>query len=295
MKNEQDLRDKTMVVTGAACGIGRDALQALALRGAHVIGVTRSPKGCCALQDAILTDVPDARLSLAVADLASQRQIRRLASDIRRVVRDEGNDRIDVLIHGAERAPRWRQVTEDGYDVQFAVNHLAPFLLTHELLPMLRAAPAARVITVSSHSHRRGSMNWRDLMYRRRYNRRAAYRQSKLANVLFTAQLNRRLGEGSSIRAYAADPGPMINGDGRTGMGGLAKLLWRVGHCWRGRPGEGARTVIFLAAEPLNENADRMYWSRSRPIRPSARALEREEAARLWTMSERLCGLHALV
>jgi len=231
---------------------------------------------------------------LTVADLASQRQIRRLASDVRSAVTDERYDRIDVLIHGAERTPRWRRVTEDGYELQFAVNHLAPFLLTHELLPMLRAAPSARIITVSSRSHRRGSMNWRDLMHRRRYSPRAAYRQSKLANVLFTAELNRRLGEDGSIRAYAAEPGPTVNGDGRTSTSGLAKSLWRVRGLWGTKPEGNAETIVFIATEPLNENADRIYWRRSRPIKPGAQALEREEAARLWMMSERLCGLHAL-
>ena len=133
----QDLRGKTMVVTGATSGIGRAVAWALALRGADVIGVGRSEQRCREVQSAILADLPTAHISFAVADLASQHQVVLLAEDIRAVVTASGGGKLDVLINNAGTVSRWRKVTVDGYELQFAVNHLAPFLLTHELMPLL--------------------------------------------------------------------------------------------------------------------------------------------------------------
>ena len=290
MNSNQDLKHKTMVVTGATSGIGRAALQVLAARGARVIGVGRSPERCRAVQEAVLAQARDAHLSFAIGDLASQRQVRRLASDIQGMVED-GGDHIDVLVNCAGTVSSWRKVTEDGYELQFAVNHLAPFLLTHELMPLLEAAPSARIITVSSGSHYNTKMNWHDLMYRRHYSCLAAYKQSKLANVLFTAELNRRLGGQSPIRAYAADPGLVNTSIGLKGTGGLENLVWKMRRRQGTSPEKGAETIVFLATEPLTENENRIYWKRGRPTEPSTRALRREEAARLWVISERLCGL----
>ena len=293
MDSTQDLMNKTMVVTGATAGIGRAALQALVARGARVIGVGRSAQRCRAVQGAVLEEIRDADLSFVVADLASQRQIRRLASDVEGLVRGGGGDHVDVLVNCAGTVSSWRRVTEDGYELQFAVNHLAPFLLTHALMPMLQAAPSARVVTVSSGSHYNARMHWQDLMYRRHYRCLAAYKQSKLANVLFVAELNRRLAEENAIRAYAADPG-LVNTDiGLKNTGGMEKLVWKMRQHQGTSPEKAARTVVHLATEPLDGNEERIYWKHSRPTRPSARALQREEAARLWAISERLCGLDA--
>lgn len=291
MNEERDLRDMTILVTGASSGIGQDVIHTLAVRGASVIGVARSPEPCRAVREAALAEVQDVHLSFAVADLASQRQILRLARDVRRAVKDEGSGHIDALIHGAQTMPRWRQVTEDGYELQFAVNHLAPFLLTHELMPLLHAAPSGRVITLSSRTHRRARIKWRDVMFRRRYSCSAAFRQSKLANMLFTAELNRRLGEGSTVRGYAVEPSLASRDVAPRDMGSLEKLVRRLRRWRYPSPEEAVRTIVFLAAESLGEHANRIYWSRGRPARVSARALRRAEAARLWMLSERLCGL----
>jgi NAD(P)-dependent dehydrogenase (short-subunit alcohol dehydrogenase family) len=289
--NTKDLKDKTIVVTGVSSGIGRAALQALAARGARVIGVGRSAEQCRTVHQAVMAGAPHVHLRLTTADLASQRQVRQLASDIRTMVGDADGDHIDALIHGADVALRWREVTEEGYELQFAVNHLAPFLLTHELMPLLQAAPAGRIITSSSRAHRRGRIRWRDLMHRRRYSRHAAHRQSELANLLFTAELNRRLGEGSSVRAYAVDPGHVSNGVGPEGASSVQKLIYGLRR-WRGTSQEqGVETIVLLATGPLSEHADRIYWARGRPARPSAQAMQREQAVRLWMISERLCGL----
>lgn len=151
-----------------------------------------------------------------VADLGSQRQIRALATTIReRLEEDEG--RLDVLINNAGTVTTWYLATEDGYETQFAVNYLASFLLTQELLPVMRKSGSARVITTSSGSHYRTRMRWHDVMFRNGYNCLSAYKQSKLANVIFTNELNRRLEPASGIRAYAVDPGLVDTAIGEKG------------------------------------------------------------------------------
>ncbi len=291
MNASTDLSQKTIVVTGATAGIGYAAARALAACGAYVIGVGRSAGRCREAQAAIRTELPGARLWFAVADLSSQRQVRGLAAAIREQVEAAGGGWIDALVNNAGAVSSWYVATEDGYELQFAVNHLAAFLLTHELMPLLCQAPAGRVVTVSSGSHRGARIHWADVMYRRGYHCLAAYKQSKLANVMFTAELNRRLGEGSRVRAYAADPGLVNTAIGLKGTGGLVRWVWDRRRARGATPEQGAETVVFLAADPSIEGARAIYWKDCRPARPSRYALRVGEAARLWALSERLCGI----
>jgi NAD(P)-dependent dehydrogenase (short-subunit alcohol dehydrogenase family) len=158
-------------------------------------------------------------------------------------------------------------------------------------MPLLLAAPSARVVTVSSGSHRRTRMHWADVMYRKRYRCLRAYKQSKLANVLFTAELNRRLGDGSTVRAYAADPGLVNTTIGSKGTGGIERLVWEKRRAGGASAEQGAETVVFLAADSAVEGARAIYWKHCRPVRPDRYALRTDEAARLWDLSERLCGI----
>lgn len=290
---QADLQGKVMVITGATSGIGLAAASALAGRGAFVIGVGRSPERCAQARETILSQHPGAQIEYLVADLASQRQVRALAATIRERLSTLSGGRLDVLVNNAAQVVIRYSATEEGYERQFAVNHLAPFLLTHELLPALRAAPAARIVTVSSDSHRHTRIHWNDVMLRRFYNPLLAYKQSKLANILFTLELNRRLGADSSLRAYAADPGLVQTGIGSKSMGPLAGLVWKL---WSARgvpPEKGAATVVFLAADPSVSASHEMYWHDCRPIQPDPYALRADEAARLWELSARLCGLNS--
>lgn len=286
----QDLHGKTMVVTGATAGIGLGALQALAGRGAFVIGVGRSAERCAAARQAALQAHPQAQLAFCLADLASLAQVRRLAGEIAALVQARGGG-LDVLLNNAGAVSSYYTATEDGYELQFAVNHLAPFLLTHELLPLLQQARFGRVVTVSSMSHYHGRMHWDDVMLRRFYHNLRAYQQSKLANVLFTVELNRRLGPDARLRAYAADPGLVKTDIGGKGTNLLERLVWR----WRASKGqsieEGASTPVFLAADPSVEASQEPYWKYCRPKPASPRALDPADAARLWALSERLTGV----
>ncbi len=292
MELSRDLEGKTIVVTGATAGIGHATARALAARGAYVIGVGRSATRGLEAHNAILADYPGANLFFLVADLSSQRQVRDLAAAIRARLASAGEPKIDVLVNNAGAVSSWYVATEDGYELQFAVNHLAPFLLTHELMPLLRQAPAARIITVSSGSHRRARMHWSDVMYHRRYSCLLAYKQSKLANVLFTFELNRRLGASSRLRAYAVDPWLVNTEIGMKGTGGIEQWVWRRRKTNGVSPEQGAATIVFLAADPSVEGSCEFYWKDCRPAQPSPYARRAEEAARLWALSERLCGIH---
>ncbi len=287
----QDLTKQTIVVTGATAGIGRAALAALAARGAHVIGVGRSAARCAEAQHAIQAELPEARIAFLVADLSSQRQLRDLACSIQSHVETAGAGQIDALVNNAGAVASWYTATEDGYELQFALNHLAPFLLTHELMPLLQRAPAARVITVSSGSHYRTRMHWPDVMHRRRYHCLLAYKQSKLANVLFTLELNRRLGSDSGVRAYAADPGLVNTAIGSKGTSGVERWIWERRRAYGVSPEQGAEALVFLATDPAVQGASAGYWSGGGPAQPSRFARRTEEAARLWALSERLCGI----
>lgn len=287
MTNNKDLAGKTIVITGATAGIGRAALRALALRGATVTGVGRSAARAEETMRAIRAEDPTAQVDFAIADLSSQRQVRQLAEDIAARVNANGGGKIDALINNAGAVTTWRTATEDGYELQFAVNHLAPFLLTRQLLPLLQNAPDARVVTTSSSSHYGAKMRWSDVMFRTGYSTLIAYKQSKLANVLFSAELNRRIG----VRAFAADPGLVRTEIGLKGTSGIEKWVWNLRMRGGASPEQGAATIVHLASAPLSQLSPAVYWKDCRPKTPSRYAQLREAAERLWQLSERLCGV----
>lgn len=285
-----DLVGRTIVITGATSGIGLATLQALAARGASVIGVARSPQRCQEAQLDAQARWPQAQISFVVADLSSQQQVWRAAAEIRALLAARGAP-LDALVNNAGTVSSWFSATVDGYELQFAVNYLAGFLLTHELLPLLQAAPAGRVIMVSSRSHRGARIKWGDVMLRRGYNTLRAYKQSKLAVVLFAAELNRRLGPASTVQAFAADPGLVSTDIGLKGTAGLAAWVWRLRQKQGSPPDAAASNIAFLATDPAAVTSRALYWKDCQPLRPSRYARSAAHAARLWALSERLCGL----
>lgn len=276
-----------MVISGASSGIGFAAACALAQRGARVIGVGRSRERCEGARQAILAQAPGARIEFALADLSSQRAVVALGAELRERLAGQP---LDVLVNNAGAVAGRYTPTVDGRELQFAVNHLAAFLLTRELLSCLRAAGGARVLTTSSGSHRGARMHWNDVMLRRFYNPLTAYKQSKMANVLFTAELNRREGA-SGLRAYAIDPGLVRTEIGLKGTGGLVSWIWSL-RARGGQPPEvGAATIVHLAEQAQLADAQAIYWKDSHPLAPDRYALREDEARRLWELSEQLCGL----
>ena len=287
-KKAENTTGKAAVITGATSGIGLAALKQLARLGFCDIGVGRDAKRCAETEASIRREVPGARVDYLVADLASQRQVRDLAAAIRRLLEMENGGCLDLLVNNAGAVSSWYVTTEDGYEMQFAVNHLAPFLLTRELLPLLKKAGSARVITTSSGSHYNTRINWRDVMYRRGYNCLRAYKQSKLANVLFTSEFNRRQGPGSGIRAYAVDPGLVNTAIGEKGTNGFVSWFWRIRRKRGVGPEIAAGTIVHLATTPVLEDPEAIYWKDCRPKRPSRYSQRKDAGRRLWELSERL-------
>ncbi len=278
MTNE--LRDRTVLVTGASAGIGRATAAQLASMGARVLLASRSRERGEAARAWIAGRSPGASTELLVADLASQDGVRSLAAQTL-----AASDRLDVLINNAGVFTRGYQATADGLETQFSVNHLAPFLLTNLLRERLVESSPARVITVSSEAHKRGRIDFDDLQGKARYNGLKAYAQSKLANLLFNRELARRLG-GTGVTSNALHPGVVATNllfDSFRPLKLLRPLLRT--------PEQAARTTICLAAAPALERLTGLYFIDCEPARPSVAARDDAAARRLWQISAELTGL----
>ena len=280
MAQKTGMHGKVCVVTGANSGIGRATALGLAERGATVVLVCRNEARGAAVLEEIERRRGTGAAALIVADLASQRQVRQAAATCR-----QRFERLDVLVNNAGiSGSRTRLVTEDGLEATFAVNHLAPFLLTGLLLDRLKASAPARVVTVSSAAHRLFALDFDDLQGERRYSSFGAYCRSKLANVLFTHELARRL-EGSGVTANCLHPGIVATGLFRDMPRWVRVALVRP---FLLTPEQGADTVLHLAAAPDPAGLSGRYFARRRPVRSSRASRDAEAARRLWEASEAL-------
>lgn len=289
---ESSLPRKTVIVTGATSGIGLAVTQQLLQHSHSVIGIGRSSERC-RQQEASLQAYcsTGARLRILTADLSLQSEILRLVPEIHFTLDEWQAPCLDVLVNNAGAVPFWQTFTAEGFDLQWALNHLASFLLTLELLPLLRRSTAGRVITVSSGSHYGTKLKWDDIQLRRHYNPLRAYRQTKLANVLFTVELDRRLRRDSRMRAFAADPG-LVNTDiGLKSNSFLARWAWNIRRRGGIRPDESARGIVFLATEPSIQGATDLYWKHGKPKAADPNGLNLEAASHLWKLSAQMCGL----
>lgn len=284
--------DIVCVVTGATSGIGLAVAELLVQQGARVIGVGRSPDRCSAAAERLrsLGALPQG-ISYLKADLSLQSDVRRLASEITSALDSWGHPHLDALINNAATVPFWQTLTPEGFDMQWAVNHLAPFLLTAQLLPRLRMAPMGRVVTVSSGSHRGGRLDWQDVQLLRHYSPLRAYSLTKLANVLFTLELNRRLGAGTSVRAFAADPGLVNTEIGMKSNSVIARLAWNLRRRGGAPPRQPATGIVFLATDPGIQQSKHLYWKNKKPVRPGVRATNPQSARQLWELSAQMCGI----
>jgi NAD(P)-dependent dehydrogenase (short-subunit alcohol dehydrogenase family) len=276
---------KICLVTGATSGIGLETAVGLAERGATVIVHGRDPERG---HEAVAEVTHRARrgdVGLLVADLSSQAEVRRLAKDVRAEY-----GRLDVLVNNAGVITPKRRMTVDGLETQFAVNHLAPFLLTNLLLDVLKSSGRARVVNVTSQVERLGVVDFDDLGRERRpYERLDAYNQSKLANILFTTELARRLA-GTGVTVNCVHPG-VIGTSLLVAYEGRPSLLKFMTYRGRPTPKQGAETSLFVATSPALEGVTGRYFRESAESRPSPRALDEVTARRLWEVSERLTGL----
>jgi NAD(P)-dependent dehydrogenase (short-subunit alcohol dehydrogenase family) len=278
--------DRNAVVTGATSGIGLATAIELAKQGVAVIGVGRNAERCDAALKRVLETCPGAQIEYLLCDLSSQAQVRKLADEIR-----NRWGRLDILVNNAGAVSSHFMTSEDGIEIQLAVNHLAPFLLTHELLPLLQLSPQGRVVTVSSGSHYGARLGFNDLQMRRRYGCLGQYKRVKLCNVLFTAELNRRIGAGSNIRAFAADPGLVNTEIGLKGTSGIEKFVWKRRMKGGADPAVPGGAIAWLATEPSLSLKRDIYWYNRTPKRPNSYALREDVAKMLWEASERLCRI----
>jgi NAD(P)-dependent dehydrogenase (short-subunit alcohol dehydrogenase family) len=237
---------KTAVITGATSGIGLAVVKKLLSEGYRVIGTGRNHERCSALQQVFQKEFGENSVTYLCHDLASLEELRKLALDITLTLERAGETALDILINNAGIVTDWYIATEDGYETQFAVNHLAPFYLTHLLTPLLMAAESPRVLTTSSGSHYKTVINWKDPMMRRHYGALKAYKQSKLCNVLFTHELTRK--SPSKLLAFAIDPG-LVNTDiGEKGTSGIVNWFWKIRRKGGTAPEVPAETYYFLSA-----------------------------------------------
>lgn len=282
------MQDTVCVVTGANVGVGLETARGLAERGATVVLACRNrAKAEAAAQDIRATTGSEA-VEIVDLDLASLASVRAAATEI--LAR---HDRLDVLVNNAGLILSARSETADGFETQLGVNHLGHFLLTNLLLDRLRASAPARVVSLSSAGHKlsRG-LDFDDLMYtRRRYWDMAVYCDSKLANVLFTRELARRL-EGTGVVCHAVHPGVVrssFSADGDTS--GLFKWGAKLTSWAYLSPAKGARTSLHVATSEDAGTTTGDYWARSRRKTPSRKARDAAAAQRLWSVSAELVGL----
>lgn len=271
---------RTCLVTGANAGIGRAISHRLAEGGHRVLMVCRDERRGREARDAVAERSGSPDVELLLADLSSLQAIRGLSAEVERRA-----ERLDVLLHNAGTFGRRRRESPDGVELQLAVNYLAPFYLTHLLFSLLRRSAPSRVVVVSSMEHRLGRMHFDDLQLSRRYSGGRAYRQSKLATVLFTREAARRF-EGTGVTINAVHPGVAYTGlvDRISSLSRLVKWALKT-------PEEAALGPVHLALSPELEGVSGRYFRGTRETLPARRGRDPEAAARLWRMSEALTGL----
>ena len=275
---------KTCVITGATSGIGYGIAKGMAAKGFELILIGRDPeKGRLAVSS--LQSGSGAPVTYYNIDLCSQKQIRETGEKIR-----EYHPRIDVLINNAGVWTSRCELTEEKVEKQFAVNHLAYFLLTHLLYPNIAKGPEGRIINIGSDSHKFGKINFDDLNLEKSYHGLKAYGQSKLANLLFTYELHRKKKE-SHVSVYCVQPGLVKTDIGVKHTNPFHGLMWKLRRMGGVSPEKAAETAVYLATSPEAAGRSGLYWDKCEPKPSSDRSKNPHDAARLWQVSEQLCGI----
>jgi NAD(P)-dependent dehydrogenase (short-subunit alcohol dehydrogenase family) len=270
---------KTVAITGASSGIGLETARGLSRLGARIVAIVRSRERA----KAALADLPD--VEIVTADLYSMGEVRLAGAELRRRL-----SRLDVLVHNAGAIHGARELTIDGFEKTFALDHLAVFLLTYELRELLVASAPARIVTLSSMGHRLASFRWDELATMERWpGATAAYGAAKLCNIWFAREAARRFAA-THVTSNAVHPGTVASNFGSTGST-LFRIAARAARPFLKTVEEGARTPIHVASAPELEGATGLYFANEKPRKPSRWARDDAEALRLWTYSEQLCGV----
>lgn len=275
--------DKTCVVTGATQGIGLETAVDLARQGASVVIVGRNVARTAAAVAQIRQRSNNQKIASYIADLSSFKEVRALAAKIK-----SSHRIVDVLVNNAGAMTSDRRESPDGFELMWGLNHLSYFLLTAELLPSIMAADAGRIVNVASIAHGRGKIDFDDLQGLQKYSMWKAYSQSKLANIMFTYALARRL-EGSGVTVNCLHPGLVASGF-VANIGPLEKFLSPVIKWFMISAKEGAKTSIYLASAPGVASVSGKYFIKSLPVASSDRSRDAVMQAKLWDLSAEQTG-----
>jgi NAD(P)-dependent dehydrogenase (short-subunit alcohol dehydrogenase family) len=279
-----NIEGKQVLLTGASRGIGRATAFALAKMGANLSLLVRDR----ALGEKVIEEIratgAKGKIDLFVADLSSMKDIRRAAEEYK-----SKHDRLDVLLNNAGAINMDKEKTVDGFERTFATNHLGYFLLTDQLLDLLKKSAPSRIVNVASEAHRQvGGIDFDDPMFdKRSYGGFASYGASKLANILFTRELARKL-EGTNVTVNSLHPGVIASGFGRNNKGAFGWIMRNIASPFLGSEESGAKTSVYLASSPDVEGKTGLYWKSSREARPTRAGQDDEAAKRLWKLSEEL-------
>jgi len=278
------IENKICLITGASNGIGYETALNLAALGAKVVLAGRNEQKTALAAQRIIEQTGNENISYLLADLSNLDGVRHLAKSFQ-----EKHHQLDILINNAGTMTASREVNTDGYELCWGLNHLNYFLLTNELLPLLKASGMAeqksRIINVASMAHKRARINFDDLQGENNYKKWQAYGQSKLANIMFTYALARRL-EGSNVTANCLHPGVVSTGF-VSNVGAIEKLLGPIINMFLISSFKGAQTSIYLARSPEIENVSGKYFDKSKPIKSSNYSYDEAVQERLWELSEK--------
>ncbi len=278
------MKGRVCLITGASNGIGEATALGLAAMNARVVMVCRNETRGRAAINRIRQSTPLGQLDLLIADLSSQAQIRELAAKVR-----SDYPSLHVLINNAGIFRPRRELSVDGIELTFATNHLAPFLLTQELLGLVQASGEGRITTLSSKLHERGKIDFENLELSRGYSGLKAYSNSKLANVLFTYELAKRL-EGTGVTANAVHPGGVATGI--SNGAGFFGLLWKILRPILRTPEQGAETSVYVASSQEVDAVSGKYFVDKKPVASSATSHDAALAKKLWDVSEAMVNAH---
>jgi len=279
------MNGKVCLVTGGTNGIGKATAQALAQMGATVVIVGRDDQKTSRVVDEIRAASGNNKVISLLADLSSQKEVRRLADEFM-----SRYPHLHVLLNNAGGTFIARQLSVDGIEMTFALNHLAYFLLTNLLLDTMKASTPARVINVSSDAHSRGKIDFDNLQGERSYSSFGPYGNSKLANILFTTELARRL-EGTGVTVNALHPGLTSTGFGQNNPGLLMKIMGAVIPLIARSPEKGAKTSIYLASSPEVQSITGKYFVDCKVTQPAPQAVDNAVAKKLWDVSAEMAHL----
>lgn len=279
------MQGKICLITGGTNGIGKATAQALARMGAMVVIVGRDAQKTSRVVEEIRAASGNKNVDSLLADLSSQEEVRRLADEFQRKY-----PQLHVLLNNAGGTFLKRQLSVDGIEMTFALNHLAYFLLTNLLLDRMKASAPARIINVSSDAHSGGKIEFDNLQGERSYSSFGPYGNSKLANILFTTELSRRL-EGTGVTVNALHPGLVNTGFGRNNPGILMKIMGAIIPLIARSPEKGAETSVFLTSSPEVQNISGKYFVDCKVTQPAPQAADRTVAEKLWGVSAEMVHL----